>query len=291
MDYGRPFEGATDDVILAALFLDAGLPVARVLAAHPDAGCLLLEDLGADTLEDVLARLDPGSADDARRAVDLYRSAARLAAAVAVKGTPVLAASERAAGPALDAERFRFEMGFFATHFLGDLLGLGEAPGELAEALSGLADRAANGPRRVLCHRDFHSRNLMVLPDGALAMVDIQDARWGPDTYDLASLLFDAYFDVPEDGFRGGVEEFLASAGLGAAPPAFEERFSVVAAERMIKALGTFGYQVGVLGKERYRAGIPRTAARLRRLLPSIPGGGAIHFHFERLGVYRLAGG
>ena len=56
----------------------------------------------------------------------------------------------------------------------------------------------AETPERVFCHRDFHSRNLMVLTDGSLAMVDIQDARWGPLTYDLASLLRDAYMRIDD---------------------------------------------------------------------------------------------
>jgi len=290
MDYGRPFEGTTDDVVLSGLFLEAGLPVARVLGSHAEVGCLFLEDLGPDTLEDALGRLDPRTPEGRTRSLALYRDAARLAAEIVVRGTPVLAASARAAGPALDAARFRFEMEFFLAHFVGDLLGARESEADLAPALNRLAEGAAGGTRGVLCHRDFHSRNLMVVPGDGLAMVDIQDARWGPDTYDLVSLLFDAYFDVPDEAFRAGVEEFLSVSGPAVDVRGFEERFSVVAAERMIKALGTFGYQVAVLGKDRYRAGIPRTLARLRRLLPSIPGGEPIHRAFERMGAYRLDG-
>ena len=50
---------------------------------------------------------------------------------------------------------------------------------------------------RVLCHRDYHSRNLM-LHDDRLYIIDFQDARMGPDTYDLVSLLRDSYVDLPE---------------------------------------------------------------------------------------------
>ena len=53
------------------------------------------------------------------------------------------------------------------------------------------------GEPRVLCHRDYHSRNLM-LHEGLLYMIDFQDARMGPDTYDLVSLLRDSYVDLPE---------------------------------------------------------------------------------------------
>ena len=88
-------------------------------------------------------------------------------------------------------------MEFFLEHFADRFTEL-KIDSRLPAALTRLADRAAEAPHRVLCHRDFHSRNLMVTEDGSLAMVDIQDARWGPDSYDLASLLRDAYVDIPE---------------------------------------------------------------------------------------------
>ena len=57
-----------------------------------------------------------------------------------------------------------------------------------------LADELADEPR-VLCHRDYHSRNLMI-HERRLYIIDYQDARMGPDTYDLASLLRDSYVDL-----------------------------------------------------------------------------------------------
>ena len=127
-----------------------------------------------------------------------------------------------------------------------------------------LADTVGSHPR-VMCHRDYHSRNLMVRGDGSLAMVDIQDARWGPDTYDLASLLRDAYVDIDEREVEAGLQTFSAG------DPAVRDRFHVVATQRMIKALGTFGYQVARLGRTRYESAIPRTIGRLRATLPGHP--------------------
>ena len=265
MDYGAPFEGETDDVRLARVFEQAALPVARVLHTLPEAGALVLEDLGDETLETALARSASGGG---RSRDDLYRSAVRLAAAIATRGTDALLRSERALGPALDKERFLFEMSFFLEHYIGSLLARPEAATRLREAVEELALAAASHPR-VLCHRDYHSRNIMVRGDGALALVDIQDARWGPDTYDLASLLRDAYVDLSEHE----VDELsdLYWQQLPGSPDiaALRARFDVVAAQRMIKALGTFGYQVAVLGRDRYRSAIPRTVERLARLLPA----------------------
>ena len=153
------------------------------------------------------------------------------AAEIANRGTPVLKDSERAEGPALDAERFRFEMDYFLEHYVRGLRGIENPPEELTGALHALADRAADTPRRVLCHRDYHSRNLMVAADGSLAMVDIQDARWGPDTYDLASLLHDGYIEFDEDWIDPLIDLYLSALD---GPPAegFRTRLTRVSAQR-----------------------------------------------------------
>jgi aminoglycoside/choline kinase family phosphotransferase len=263
MDYGKAFEDDTDDVVMTRVFEEAGLPVAAIVRACPDAGCLVLEDLGDLTLE---SAVDAGTGDRD----SLYARAVELLVEIAGPGSEALARSPRARGPALDAERFRFEMDFFVEHFAGGLAGVSASP-RLVAGLHDLADRAARAPVRVLCHRDFHARNLMVRPDGSLAMVDIQDARWGPDTYDLASLLRDAYLDVEEARIEGWIESYRSRLPNPPERGAFLERFDVVAAQRMIKALGTFGYQIGTLGRTRYGPSIARTVARLAELLPRSP--------------------
>ena len=136
---------------------------------------------------------------------------------------------------------------------MGGLRGMEPAP-SLRPRLHALADAAAASSAPVLCHRDYHSRNLMVRGDGSLAMVDFQDARWGPDTYDLASLLRDAYVEIDE----GLVERMVARFGDA---QDLRARFDLVAAERMIKALGTFGYQASVRGNSALPRGRTADAA------------------------------
>jgi N-acetylmuramate 1-kinase len=276
MDYGAPFEGETDDIRLARIFEAAGLPVARVLESHPEAGCLVLDDLGDRTLEAALGE----------SAADLHAKAVRLATEIATRGTAALAASERAAGPALDRERFRFEMGFFLENYLGRYLGRPEVDLRLRLRLEALADAAAAHPR-VLCHRDYHSRNLMVRDDGSLSMVDIQDARWGPDTYDIASLLRDAYVDLDEASVEDLLELYRSALPEMPGRTPFRERFRIVATQRMIKALGTFGYQIAVLGRERYESAIPRTLVRLMDSLPRHPYTAPLSELLEAEGVFR----
>lgn len=279
MDYGAPFDVETDDVRLARVFGAAGLPIATIEQVVPEPGFLVLSDLGDRTLEGTLASADPSTSEA------LYAAAVDLAVLVAVSGTRALRRSPRAAGPALDAERFRFEMDFFVEHYARGLQRLPSLPDGLVGAIHDLADRAAATPR-VFCHRDFHCRNLMVQRDGTLAMVDIQDARWGPDTYDLASLLRDAYVDLDEELVVALVERYRAGLPEPPEPGPFRRRFDVVAAERMIKALGTFGYQTHVMGRTRYLEAVPRTLSRLERLLPETDGGERIHHLFRESGLF-----
>jgi aminoglycoside/choline kinase family phosphotransferase len=129
-----------------------------------------------------------------------------------------------------------------------------------------------------LCHRDYHSRNLM-LHAGRLYLIDFQDARMGPDTYDLVSLLRDSYVDVTDRELDELIAYFVALKGIKDAA-AFRQRFDLMALQRNLKALGTFGYQTIARGNPVYIQYIPRTLryartnlerylrfARLRELL------------------------
>ena len=281
MDYGAPFCAPSDDQTLAAIFKRGGLPVPEILDAVPDPGCLLLEDLGDRTLEDELR-----TADEQGETPNLLLDAAGLAGRIARDGSVALRESERADGPALDAERFRFEMEFFLENFIVKHRKIRGDQNVLRDLLLNLADEAARTSTPVMCHRDFHSRNIMVRSDGTLALVDLQDARWGPDTYDLVSLIFDAYADLAEHWIEPLIRRNLEIAGLRD-DPLVRQRIRIVGAQRMIKVLGTFGYQIAVAGNSRYLDAIPRTLARLDRLLATNKETSGIHQAFHGLGVFR----
>ena len=116
---------------------------------------------------------------------------------------------------------------------------------------------------RVLCHRDYHSRNLM-LHEGQLFIIDFQDARMGPDTYDLVSLLRDSYVDLPEQTVDELIAYFLALKGESGAQRDFRQRFDLMALQRNLKALGTFGYQTTARRNPVYIQYIPRTLRYVR---------------------------
>ena len=110
----------------------------------------------------------------------------------------------------------------------------------------------------MLCHRDYHSRNLM-LHGGSLHIIDFQDARMGPDTYDLASLLRDSYVDISERELDELIAYFLALKGAAGRRRRSGRRFDLMALQRNLKALGTFGYQTTTRRNPVYIQYIPRT--------------------------------
>jgi aminoglycoside/choline kinase family phosphotransferase len=139
----------------------------------------------------------------------------------------------------------------------------------------GIVVRELASEPRVLCHRDYHSRNLM-LREGQLYIIDFQDARMGPDTYDLVSLLRDSYVDLPERTVNELIAYFLALKGVTGEDPDFRRRFDVMALQRNLKALGTFGYQTTAKRNPVYIQYIPRTLRYVRDNLDNQP-------RFERL--------
>ena len=125
----------------------------------------------------------------------------------------------------------------------------------------------------MLCHRDYHSRNLM-LHDGSLYIIDFQDARMGPDTYDLVSLLRDSYVDIDRPRARRAdrlLPRAEAERRRRDVGDEFRRRFDLMALQRNLKALGTFGYQTMTRRNTVYIQYMPRTLRYVRTNLEKLP--------------------
>ena len=253
-------------VNVAGLLSEMALPAPRIIAHSDMLGIIALEDLGDVTLQAHL-----GAASPAEHAA-LYREAVALVASLQSRGAEFASPAYLPYGIAFDEEKLTWELQFFMRHFLEAYRGVTLSPSSrqaLESELTALARELAAEPR-VLCHRDYHSRNLM-LHDGRLHMIDFQDARMGPDTYDLASLLRDSYVDFTEAQVDELLAYFLALRGARAAAPSgdaeareFRRRFDTMALQRNIKALGTFGFQTTSRGNPVYIQYIPRTLSYAR---------------------------
>ena len=270
--HAGPIDYATMPFVsVAHLFAEVPLPVPRILH-HSDAlGILGLEDLGDVTLQAHL-----GAADPAEHAA-LYRQAVGFIAKLQQRGDALRSDDYPPYRSAFDVEKLTWELEFFVKNYL--LAYKGAAPSDserdaLRQEWSFIVEELAD-ERRVLCHRDYHSRNLM-LHDGSLYIIDFQDARMGPDTYDLVSLLRDSYVDLAPPQVDGLIAYFLAHKDGAADEDEFRRRFDLMALQRNLKALGTFGYMTTSRNNTVYIQYIPRTVAYVKANLAKYP-------RFERL--------
>jgi N-acetylmuramate 1-kinase len=245
------------------------LPVPAVLGHSDELGVVALQDLGDVTLQAHL-----GAASHAEHAA-LYREAVALIETLQRRGADLYSDGYPPYRVAFDVEKLTWELEFFATYFVqgyrGVVLGSAERSA-LSEEWRAIVQELAAEPR-VLCHRDYHSRNLM-LREGSLYIIDFQDARMGPDTYDLASLLRDSYVDIGDRELNELIAYFLAlkkSDGPATSDGEFRRRFDLMALQRNLKALGTFGYQTVTRRNTVYIQYMPRTLRYVRTNLEKHP--------------------
>ena len=245
------------------------LPVPGILGHSDELGIVALQDLGDVTLQAHL-----GAASPSEHAA-LYRQAVALIELLQHRGAELTSDRYLPYRIAFDVEKLTWELEFFAKHFVGGYRGATFTPAErdaLTAEFSAIVQELA-AESRVLCHRDYHSRNLM-LRDASLYIIDFQDARMGPDTYDLVSLLRDSYVDIADRELDELIAYFLAlkkADGATSAASEFRRRFDLMALQRNLKALGTFGYQTITRRNTVYIQYIPRTLRYARTNLEKYP--------------------
>jgi aminoglycoside/choline kinase family phosphotransferase len=265
MDAPPPHEDCRPFVRIAALLADAGLHAPKVLAQDVDQGFLLLTDLGTTMYLDALdAASAPGLYLDAIDALVLWQRATR--DGVLAPYSEALLARELALFP-----------DWYVARHLDRVLDAGQHEALAASFRAILANNLAQP--RVYVHRDYHSRNLMVASPNP-GVLDFQDAVLGPITYDLVSLLRDAYVEWDEERQLDWAIRYWERARKASLPVAadfgdFWRDFEWMGVQRQLKVLGIFARLFHRDGKDVYLAHMPRVlgyvrkaAARYRELDP-----------------------
>jgi aminoglycoside/choline kinase family phosphotransferase len=235
---------------ITRLFAVAGLPVPEILVVDGMKGIIVQEDLGDRQLYRALA-----TATESEREAYMDRAIAIIADIQAA--TPK--AFERnsiASKLAFDEAKLFWELEFFFEHYFRSLRGEELKHGEAAEIKAELNDIAAElaARPRVLCHRDYHTSNIMVDRKSNLRIVDHQDARMGPASYDLVSLLLDRQSEPPSPAELRAQRLFFLEErqrrGLDPLDPDdFACEFRLMTVQRGLKAVGTFSYQTARCGR------------------------------------------
>ncbi|MDT7542877.1 MAG: N-acetylmuramate 1-kinase [Acidobacteriota bacterium] len=249
--YPEPFDPELHPFIdVTRLFEAAKLPVPAILDVDARLGIIVQEDLG----DRQLRRVFESSSED--ECESYTERAIQLIADIQAATQLAYERDSIASRLAFDDAKLSWEMDFFVEHYFRsyrhEQLSHGEEA-QLRAELNDVASELAARPR-VLCHRDFHSSNLIVDQDDNLRIIDHQDARMGPASYDLVSLLLDRQTEIPSlaeirQRRLFFLEERRARGLAEIAAEDFVQEFRLMTVQRCLKACGTFSYQTGVAGR------------------------------------------
>ena len=232
------------------LFREAQIPVPEIFEVDGTAGIIMQEDLGDQQLFQAYDN------ESEERCEEYKEEAIRLIAQIQAATTKAAEMHSIASKLAFDEAKLSWELDFFFEHFFGSLRHENLRHAEVAELKAELNDIAAElaAVPRVLCHRDYHASNLMIDGKNRLRVIDYQDARMGPASYDLVSFLLDRQPCPPTLAeLRAHRLFFLEERrllGLGVVDPDdFANEFRLMTIQRGLKATGTFSYQTAVSGR------------------------------------------
>ena len=292
MDAPPDKENSEPFVRIAGLMQDAGLLVPRILDWDREQGFLLLDDLGTHTMMEVIDR------DHAEANLPLYKRAVDALLLWQQASRPSVL-------PAYDAALLQRELALFPDWYLAQhrALTLSEAQRQMLDQTFALIVQRNLAAPQVYVHRDFMPRNLMIPGDAAeprLGVLDFQDAVYGPVTYDIASLMRDAFLTWEEDFVLDVTIRYWEKARkLGVLDHedwaqdfgAYWRAVEWMGLQRHLKVAGIFARLTLRDGKAKYLADAPRfigyiraTAARYRELTP------LLHFIDEVEGLQAASG-
>lgn len=256
MDAPPERENVPAFIHVAGLLLEAGVNVPAIVARDVPNGFLLLSDLGTTTY---LARLD------ADNAAFMYSDAVDALIKFQVTSAPGVL-------PEFDRAFVLREMNLFPEWFVSKHLGVTMTEAQQAQLDKVFEAITANvlSQQQVFMHRDFHSRNLMFMDQNNPGVLDFQDAVFGPVTYDLGSLLRDAYIQWDEEIVLDWVIRYWQRAkqvGLPVNPDidAFYRDFEFMALQRHLKILGIFCRLNYRDGKPIYMGDLPTVLDYVRK--------------------------
>ncbi len=248
--YATPFNPQSSTFLdVTRLFENAALPVPKVLDVAGTDGIILQEDLGDVSLAQWMQDHPADAEGKLKEAIELI---ARIQAASPL----ALSSGSVASTLAFDEDKLGWELNYFFDHFFGsyrhDHLSDDETAAIKADLQSIAAELAARP--RVLTHRDYHAMNLMVDSHNTLRIIDHQDARMGPATYDLVPILVERRLEPADEIWVEAhidcFNEMRVKHGLPAIPKdELMYEFHLMTVQRQLKATGTFSYQTGVVGR------------------------------------------
>ncbi len=265
MDAPPEKEDSHSFLAVADCYHQYGINAPTVYAQDLEAGFILLSDFGDELLLYALRRGNP---------LALYQQAI-----VDLIEIQKIQQNKNYYFAPFDKKPISLELTNFKEWFLQKFMGLSLSSEEeilLSNVFNFLVDNAMNQPQ-VCIHRDYHSRNLLLLENGRLGIIDFQDAMWGPLTYDLVSLIRDCYIAWPKElvdelakfYFRLAIEKNVLSDSIDIEQ--FTQWFDLMGIQRHLKAIFIFARKFLRDDSRDYLADIPRALNYVNDVLQHYP--------------------
>lgn len=271
----EPFDETTYPFINVLQHFDkAGVHVPKIVAVQPKLGVILLEDLGDLTLERKF-----WEATEPENSWEFYQKAIDEIIKIhtaATNDSPSDSTLNVAKNIEFDTAKFMWEMNYAKTHLIEGLLQFKMDEGlshELNKVFTDFCTKLHLLPK-VICHRDYHSRNLMIKLN-KVYVIDFQDARMGPIQYDLVSLLKDSYVDISDSYADKMLKYYFDNTSFVAQNKSslddFYRTYELQSIQRCFKACGSFASFMNARNDKRYLKYLPNTLNRVVKSLDCFP--------------------
>jgi len=253
-------------VSFSRAFRKIGLPVPDIYAVDAAAGLYLEEDLGDTTLFAALIAARTGD-DFPGRITAVYRSVVEMLPRVQVEGGAAVDYSVAYPCTEFDRRSMMWDLNYFKYHFV-KLARIPFNEARLEQDFDRLCDVLLRADRTHFLYRDFQSRNIM-LRDGDPWLIDYQGGRRGALQYDIASLLYDAKADIPDEVRDELLEHYLSALANYVAidRTQFIELYRGYVLIRIMQAMGAYGYRGFFEGKSHFLASVPYAIDNIEGLL------------------------
>jgi len=248
--------------------LSKNIPIPEILGSDELTGVILFEDCGDLRLHDVLRQENTEVSVDHSSMLEIYRRLVAILARMQVRGAESFNRQWCYDTPEYDTSvMVGRESHYFLNEFWHNLLQGEPCPG-IEEEFADIAIQAGTGLNGFFLHRDFQSRNVMLI-NSQLKIIDFQGGRLGPPAYDLASLLIDPYSEMPEEMQFELMSAYLSElrSFFGYDEKVFLRQYAYLALQRNLQILGAFSFLSQKRGKPFFKEYIQPALGNLCRLL------------------------
>lgn len=269
----EPFVDNQDYPFLSVLncLHENDISVPQVLGKSPEDGLILLEDLGDLTLERKF-----WESQDQDLALPYYKQSLDQLLKIHLLHQQDHAKPCTALTTSFDVDKFMWEFRYSMKHFIRSFCNI-EVSDKVEKEISALFQDICErllAPQKVVCHRDFHSRNVMIQL-GHVKIIDFQDARLGPVQYDLVSILKDSYVDLSSKHqsllLNSYFDKFSKASNDEVSRDQFFENYELQTIQRCFKVCGSFASFYNDRQDTRYLKHIEGTVQTVRKSLSQFP--------------------